>query len=221
MADTFANIELVRDEFRYLNRSFIFDRVKNLDDLVNLVSDDEFNVDERLPYWAELWPSAIGLCRFLIKNAALFKGKNVLELGCGLGLTSMVIASLNPAEFVLTDYEQDALFMARHNFVLNNIDCPVTRILDWRHPELEGQFNCIVASDIVYERRFFPPLLQLFRNYLRPDGFIILAEPNRAIAGSFFQILKEHGYYYQVENEYVIQDQSRICVSVYKIRKGL
>ena len=221
MTDTFVNIKLMRDEFRYLNRSFIFDRVKNLDDLVNLVSDDEFNLDERLPYWAELWPSAIGLCHFLIKNDALFKGKTVLELGCGLGLTSMVIASLNPAEFIITDYEQDALLMARHNFNLNNIGCPSTRILDWRHPELDEQFNCIVASDIVYERRFFYPLLQLFRNYLRPDGLIILAEPNRAIAGSFFQILREHGYYYQVENEYIMQDQSKICVSVYKIKKDL
>ena len=26
----------------------------------DLISDEEFNRDERLPYWAEVWPSAFG-----------------------------------------------------------------------------------------------------------------------------------------------------------------
>jgi predicted nicotinamide N-methyase len=37
-----------------------------------------------------IWPSAIDLGRFIIDNALLFKGKNVLELGAGAGLSGIV-----------------------------------------------------------------------------------------------------------------------------------
>jgi len=72
-----------------------------------------------MPYWAELWPSAIGLARYIKRNPQLLQGKTVLELGCGLGLTSMAIAACEPGQLLVTDYEQDALDLTRKNFELN------------------------------------------------------------------------------------------------------
>ncbi len=66
-----------------------------------------FAEDERLPYWAELWPSAIGLAHYLDRDVSL-RGKHVLELGCGLGLLG-VIAARDGARVLCTDYEPDAL----------------------------------------------------------------------------------------------------------------
>ena len=209
------NLQTVK--FQFQDTILSIDRVANLDELVDQVSEDEFNEDERLPYWAELWPSAIGLSRFVIKNPELFQQKNILELGCGLGLTSLVMMQQNPASMLCTDYENDALVLARKNFIKNKIKPPHFKWLDWRTPLLRKKFDCIVASDILYEKRFFQPLLDIFNNYFDKNGLIIVAEPNRKIATSFFEKLRTYGYKYSIQFEEVDQDGKAIIVSIYII----
>lgn len=213
------NLEKVK--FKYKDTHLIINKVENLDDLVNQVSDAEFNKDERMPYWAELWPSSIALSRFIIKNPELFHKKNILELGCGLGLTSIVIMQQNPASLLCTDYENDALVLARKNFQQNKIKQPHFKWLDWRNPQLEEKYELIVASDVLYEERFFQPLLALFNWYLQKKGYIIIAEPNRKIAIPFFTKLKSYGYQYTIHFEEVDQNSKIILVSIYSIQKSL
>ena len=52
-----------------------------------LISEADFDRDERLPYWADLWPSA----RILAEELAVMRlrGQRVLELGCGLGVVAI------------------------------------------------------------------------------------------------------------------------------------
>ena len=53
-----------------------------------LLDEDAFDRDEFMPYWAEVWPSGLALARHV---AGLdLTGLAVLELGCGLGLPSLV-----------------------------------------------------------------------------------------------------------------------------------
>src|SRR3954470_9868030 len=56
----------------------------NADDLI---SEDDYVKDERLPYWADLWPSAQILAREV--REMRLDGLRVLELGCGLGLVAI------------------------------------------------------------------------------------------------------------------------------------
>ena len=131
-------IKLVRDQIEIAGTTFTFDRVKNLDELIDQVSDDEFNIDERLPYWAELWPSALALSEYILVNHKLFKDKKVIELGCGMGLTTMALMKSNPIELVATDYEDQALESTRKNFDLNKMKkLPELKLLDWRQPEID------------------------------------------------------------------------------------
>ncbi len=53
--------------------------------------------DEFLPYWAELWPSGVALARALDGRA--LRGVPVVELGCGLGLPSIVAARAGGASW--------------------------------------------------------------------------------------------------------------------------
>ena len=54
-----------------------------------LLDEEAFARDEFLPYWAELWPAATALAAALPDVAGL----RVVELGCGLGLPSLVAAA--------------------------------------------------------------------------------------------------------------------------------
>ncbi len=194
-------------------------RVENLDTLIEQITDEEFSKDERLPYWAELWPSAIGLSRFLVSIPDLVKGKSVLELGVGLGLTSIVLQKLEPETLLLTDYEEAALNMTRENFALNHLPPPQIKLLDWRFPDLPRRFDCIVASDILYEERFFLPLIRLFERYLNTHGTIIIAEPGRAVARLFFDLLKERGFRWQSASISVPENPKPIEVTNYLITR--
>ena len=81
----------------------------NADDLI---SEDDYVKDERLPYWADLWPSAQILAEEV--RTMRLAGQRVLELGCGLGLVS-IAAAMAGADVVATDYYDDALLFARAN----------------------------------------------------------------------------------------------------------
>lgn len=211
-------IELFRDIIHIAGNTFTLERVKNIDDLVDNISDELFNEDERLPYWAELWPSAMALSEYILQNPDKFKNKYVLELGCGLGLTTLALARVSPKELMATDYEQSALERTGKNFNINKTAIhPVLKLLDWRKPELDRKYDVIIASDIAYEERFFQPLINLFKQYLSEKGHIILAEPNRKIARIFFGKLALSNFNFVNTDKYIKQGGQSIKVSIYNI----
>ena len=178
------------------------DVIQNIDELFNeLVSrpDDDPEVkDERIPYWAELWPSAVVLSEYLVSNGSLLKGKAVLEVGCGLGLSGIVAGMLG-GNVVMTDYQNAALDFAAANWRLNN-DTPVkTEILDWRSPGKTEKVDLILASDVAYESKVFRFLISTFKKLLRPTGTILLTEPNRKFAKDLISQLLKAGFTVQSE----------------------
>src|ERR1700694_5762223 len=117
-----------------------------------LISEADFAKDERLPYWADIWPSSTALAASVIGLAG--KGRRALELGCGVGLVT--IAALRAGLDVLaTDYYADALLFTRRNSRQVIGREPVTRLVDWRSfPADLGRFDLLLASDVLYERAY-------------------------------------------------------------------
>ena len=65
---------------------------------------------------------------------------------------------------------------------------------------------------MVYEKRFFNPLIQAFKNLLSATGQVLLSEPNREIARDFFSSLTENGFVFQsIDSEVTFKDK------VYKV----
>src|SRR3954469_19171648 len=81
-------------------------RVLRPRDSEELLDEEAFEHEEFLPYWAELWPSALALAKAV--SARSLGGRRVLELGCGLGLVS-IAAALAGARVLATDWSDDAL----------------------------------------------------------------------------------------------------------------
>src|SRR5690348_15910347 len=70
------------------------------------------------PYGGALWPSGKGLGDALAGRA--LDGLRGLELGCGLGLPSLVAARAG-AQVTATDGSPDAVVFAAHNLAINEL----------------------------------------------------------------------------------------------------
>jgi len=132
-----------------------------------LIDEDAFSVDEFLPYWAELWPSAHALAAALPDVSGL----RVVELGCGLGLPSLVAAARG-AEVTATDWAADAIELLRENAERNGLSLRA-ELRDWREP-WDERFDLALAADVLYEQRNVEPLLARLRE-LAPKALVGLA----------------------------------------------
>ena len=66
--------------------------VDDPDQLLDTLSKEDQCGTLHLPYWTYLWPSAIGLARYLDLSRK-FEGERTLEIGCGFGLAGIVAVS--------------------------------------------------------------------------------------------------------------------------------
>jgi predicted nicotinamide N-methyase len=197
-----SRFDVVVEEIHCASRLFRIAMVRQPEKLLDAITTAEFAHDERLPYWAELWTSALVLAERVLGDTAL-RGADVLELGCGLGLAGIAAAQAG-ADVTMTDYDQDALLFARWNAAANLDAEALARVhilpLDWREP-LGKRFDRIIGADIVYERRHFIPLLSFFSAGLNPGGTVLLTEPDRKMGDDFFAVAREQGF--QVSAEHV------------------
>ncbi len=132
-----------------------------------LIDEEAFARDEFLPYWAELWPAASALAHALPEVSGL----RIVELGCGLGLPSLVAAARG-AQVTATDWAEDAIELLRANAARNGLELDV-EMRDWREPWQE-RFDLVLAADVLYERRNVAPLLARLRE-LAPRALVGLA----------------------------------------------
>lgn len=173
------------------------ERVTNIDalyaELVAKGKEHEDFKDERIPYWAELWASALALSEYLVAAKLDFQDKKVLEIGAGLGLPSIVAAKLGAAVCV-TDYLPEAVDFSRKNFQRNNLQNVEFDVLDWRNPNKMFAADIVLAADVAYENRMFEYLPIAFKTLCKLGGTIFLSEPNRGLAQFFLKDLDNQGF---------------------------
>ena len=163
-----------------------------LDELADRPIDHPDVVDERLPYWAEVWPSARALADYLVGEGAIQEGDEVLELGCGAGLAG-IAAGLLGARVTMTDAAAPALELAAFNWRQNLGHAASVCAMDWRYPDPRLASDWVMAADVLYEERWFNPILNALRICVRPGGHALLAEPRRRVAEPFFHDLLPSG----------------------------
>ncbi len=148
-----------------------------------LIDEQAFAQDERMPYWAELWPSSIALARRC--SGRTLRAARVVELGCGLGLPSLVAARAG-GRVLATDWAPEALDLLACNAARNAIELDTLPVA-WDHPDellARGPIDLVLASDVLYERRNVTSLLELLP---RLGAEVWLADPGRAFTPDFLQ----------------------------------
>lgn len=159
-----------------------------------LIDEAEYERDERLPYWADLWPSAHVLAAEVAGMD--LAGRTVLELGCGVALPA-VVAAQGGARVLATDWYAPALEFAEANAAANGTRLR-TLLVDWRDPPADlcaqAPFDVVIGADVLYEQRNGVALANLLPALVGPGSRVLIADPRRPHAAELLDRLVETGW---------------------------
>lgn len=184
----------------------------------DLISEQDFAVDDRLPYWADLWPASVVLARFL--RGLQGQHRMLLELGCGSGVVATAAARAG-FDVTATDYYADSPHFARAN-AWRNAQVDITaRCADWNSwpTDLRG-FDLIVASDVLYEQRNAPLIARVIAQSLGPNGEGWIADPGRVGSAGFPDWCISHALSCETVAQVPIEAGGRVhTISLYRITR--
>lgn len=150
--------------------------------------------DDLCPYFGQVWDSARVMCRWMSDRPADWSGRRVLEIGCGLGLPSMIAARLG-ADVIAADFHPAVGEFLVDNLRLNNITGVTYRQIDWRVDDANGvDFDWILAADVLYERTQAEPLSKFLRRVARPNSRVVIADPGRPYQTAFINAMEDNGF---------------------------
>jgi predicted nicotinamide N-methyase len=183
-----ARHDVVEENFAHGRRELRLLRPEFSDRLIN---EEAFDNDERLPYWAEVWPAARGLARMLIDQPP--PEREVLEIGAGLALPSLALRLLGYHPLA-TDYEDIALAFARVNAARNGLLPLRTHEVDWRTPPAELKpHRLVLGSDLLYETRNVEALSRVLPRLIAPGGRALITDPGRVYLPDFVERMRALG----------------------------
>lgn len=183
--------------------------VSNLDQLLADISNDD-----EIPFWAELWPSAI----VLAKEVAVFPSRGkALELGCGLGLPGLILAK-QAWQVLQTDYISDSLNLAKINADLNGLKIQQA-LGDWREFPDFGTFDCIIASDVLYEPQLYDCLYEVLMNNTHEKSVIFIADPGRSGARDFLQRFSREQWQLETKEKPFSHQGLDYIINIYKLTR--
>jgi predicted nicotinamide N-methyase len=189
---------LVRETVLLEGRSYTIMRPGQSDKLLDLpVVRSNYELDEYMPYWAELWPGARMLGKVLLRGAWP-PVLTALEIGCGLGLPGVVALSLG-MHVIFSDYDATALHFASENAQANGLPNFETLQMDWRFPPAGLKVPLLLASDLIYEMRNVEPLVALVKKVLAPEGECLLTDQDRVPMQHFRDTLQREGLVYSTQ----------------------
>jgi predicted nicotinamide N-methyase len=158
-----------------------------------LISEESFEHEEFLPYWAELWASAVALAHDV--SIRSLRRKPTLELGCGLGLPSIAAARAG-GRVLATDWSPDAIRATAANAERNDVTVETLRCA-WGEPDAivaRAPWALVIASDVLYEHRNVDQLLELLPQLVDERGLVLLADPGRAPSERFLLRAADEGW---------------------------
>jgi len=208
--------EVAESEVTVGGRTYRLLKPRNVDDLI---SEEDFAIDERIPYWADVWPSARILAERLSKHDGA--GKRLLELGCGIGLPAIAAAAAG-YEALATDYYAEALEFTEANAQRNGVEGVDSRLVDWRRlPDDLGVFDLVVAADVLYEKPQAALVVTVIEQCLAEGGLAIVTDPGRRTADALLEICRQRGLSAELAERVPTTDAgAALHVSVFEIRRG-
>lgn len=216
---SFRNLPVITQEFTVASSTYTIAALK---DPADLLDDPEFaqqfTEEDRAPYGLELWPAAIMLADYIVQMGD-GAGRSAIEIGCGLGLVSMIASKMN-WRMLATDREKYSLQFADYNASQNEVDIHQFETLNWHEPKMNQPFSWVFAADVLYQRVDHEPILKCLGLLMAPNGVAFISDPNRSVADQFSTLAESQGFVVEViATQCVTQDQETKKGRIFKISR--
>jgi len=142
-----------------------------------------------------VWSSSLVLAGMMVDID--IAGRRILEVGCGIGLASLVL-NQRGADVTAMDRHPEAGRFLKHNTELNGIPEITFECSDWRELSNLGGFDLIIGSDLLYSREPVEGLSKFADEHASPTNEMILVDPGRGQAGRFSRTMVERGFSHSV-----------------------
>ena len=139
-----------------------------------------------------IWPSARILATLM--NNYNIKDKRILEVGCGIALSSLVLNHRN-ANITTTDFNPEVKNFLNENTRINYGKVIPFECVNWaNNNDTLGKFDLIIASDILYEEFFLEDLSRFLNEHTNETCEIIIVDPGRGNHAKFSKMMVALGY---------------------------
>jgi predicted nicotinamide N-methyase len=158
-------------------------RVHRCRDIFTLWQAWEHECEEAVdpPFWADIWPGAGFLAKYILQNPALVTGKRVLDLGCGGGVVSIAACQGGARTVIANDIDKTALWMTQRNAEANGANvvvCPK----DLTNASLHERADLILVAEMFYQREQSRLLLQTLQRAVQMGSAVLIADGERPFA---------------------------------------
>lgn len=139
-----------------------------------------------------LWPSSKILATLM--NNYNIKDKRILEVGCGIALSSLVLNHRN-ANITTTDFNPEVQKFLVENTRINHGKTIPFECANWANADdTLGKFDLIIASDILYEQFHLEDLSRFLNEHTNDSCEIIIVDPGRGNHAKFSKMMVLLGY---------------------------
>lgn len=144
------------------------------------------------PLFGVVWDSSIVLAHLMFDHE--IEGIRILEVGCGIGLASLVL-NHRLANITSTDYHPEAEAFLQENTRINKgPEIPFIRTA-WGDPNTcLGTFDLIIGSDLLYERDHAADLSKFIAQHSKTHCDVIIVDPGRGQSSFFSKKMNKFGY---------------------------
>lgn len=147
------------------------------------------------PLFGLVWPSARILAG--IAQTLPIAGRRMLEIGCGLGLASLVMRRRG-GDITAGDLHPMAAGFMAENLRLNQLPAIDFRTGGWADVDAGlGTFDLIIGSDVLYERNLPGVLAGFIDRHSGPEVEVIIVDPDRGNRTAFNRHMADFGYHHE------------------------
>ena len=144
------------------------------------------------PLFGLVWPSARKMAD--VMQTFPIADLRILEIGCGLGLASLVIHR-RLGNVTASDYHPYTERFLSANLQLNDMHTLPYVSGHWeRANPLLGEFDLIIGSDVLYERDHPQQLASFIQRHAAAHAQVLIIDPNRGNRAVFHKAMKNNGF---------------------------
>ena len=156
-----------------------------------------------------VWPAAKVLADLV--QAINLTGKRVLEIGCGIALSSIVLHRQG-VNITASDYHPLTQEFLDRNILRNGLT-PIKYLTgNWETENpLMGEFDFIIGSDILYQPAHIDDVSGFIDRHSSDDVKVLIVDPGRQNRAKFTHKMQSLGYDHRFESFDQIDNEQQHC----------